>query len=90
MASSFDLVIKHGWTVDGTGNPWFRRNIRIRGGDITRPGHITVNSDETEVQSTPEGEIAQSLVLFSKSHWPFLISESQSIVLVLGEHITRD
>jgi len=48
-------------TADGTGNPWFRRDIGIRGGNITRPGHITVNSGETEVQSTPEGEIAQKL-----------------------------
>jgi len=63
MASSFDLVIKRGWTVDGTGNPWVRRDIGIRGGNITRLGHIIVNSSETEVQSTPEGEIAQKLVL---------------------------
>jgi N-acyl-D-aspartate/D-glutamate deacylase len=61
MASSFDLVIKRGWTVDGTGNPWVRRDIGIRGGNITRPGHITVNSGETEVQNTPEGEIAKNL-----------------------------
>ncbi len=61
MASSFDLVIKRGWTVDGTGNPWFRRDIGIRGGNITRPGHITVNSGETEVQSTPEVKLQKNL-----------------------------
>ncbi len=58
MASSFVLVIKRGWTAAGTGNPWFRRDIGIRGGNITRLGHITVNSGETKVQSTPEGDIA--------------------------------
>ena len=47
MASSFDLVIKGGLVVDGTGNPWFRKDIGITNGKITRLGHITEDSGKT-------------------------------------------
>jgi len=47
MASSFNLVIKGGLVVDGTGNPWLRKDIGITNGKITRLGHITEDSGET-------------------------------------------
>ena len=47
MASSFDLVIKGGLVVDGTGNPWLRKDIGITNGKITGLGHITEDSGET-------------------------------------------
>ncbi len=47
MASSFSLVIKGGLMVDGTGNPWLRKDIGITNGKITRLGHITEDSGET-------------------------------------------
>jgi len=47
MASSFDLVIKGGLVVDGTGNPWLRKDIGIANGKITGLGHITEDSGET-------------------------------------------
>ena len=36
----FDLVIKSGKVVDGTGSPWFRADIGITGGRIARIGQI--------------------------------------------------
>jgi len=47
MASSFDLVIKGGLVVDGTGNPWLRKDIGITNGKITGLGHITEDSGKT-------------------------------------------
>ncbi len=47
MASRFDLVIKGGLVVDGTGNPWLRKDIGITNGKITRLDHITEDSGET-------------------------------------------
>ena len=47
MASSFDLVIKGGLVVDGSGNPWLRKDIGITNGKITGLGHITGDSGET-------------------------------------------
>ncbi len=37
----FDLAIKNGRIVDGTGNPWFRADIGIRKGKIAEIGRLT-------------------------------------------------
>ena len=39
----FDLVLKNGKVVDGTGNPWYLADIGIQGEKITRIGVIPVD-----------------------------------------------
>lgn len=39
-SSSFDLVIRHGRIVDGTGNPWFNGDIGIVGEKIVQVGSL--------------------------------------------------
>jgi len=39
-AKKFDLVIQNGFIIDGTGNPWFKADIGIQGGQIARIGSI--------------------------------------------------
>ncbi|MDT4965455.1 MAG: N-acyl-D-amino-acid deacylase [Acidobacteriota bacterium] len=36
----YDLVITNGRIVDGAGNPWFRADVGIKDGRVTRIGHI--------------------------------------------------
>ena len=38
MANRFDLIIKGGRVLDGTGNPWYRKDIGIAGGKIIKTG----------------------------------------------------
>ena len=33
---AYDLVIRNGRVVDGTGSPWYRADVAIRGGDVVR------------------------------------------------------
>ena len=47
MAGSSDLVIKGGQVVDGTGNPWFKKDIEIGEGKIRKVGRITGNTGKT-------------------------------------------
>jgi N-acyl-D-aspartate/D-glutamate deacylase len=41
MAANFDLVIKGGLVVDGTGNPWLKKDVGISGGKIQGLGRLT-------------------------------------------------
>ena len=41
----YDIIIRHGKIVDGTGNPWYKSDIGIRGDAIATIGRI---SDEAE------------------------------------------
>lgn len=40
-AETYDLVIRNGKIVDGTGNPWFRADLAIRGDRIVALGRVT-------------------------------------------------
>jgi N-acyl-D-amino-acid deacylase len=43
---SYDLVIKNGLIVDGTGNPWFRADIGIKNKKVSKIGCIDKNQAE--------------------------------------------
>jgi N-acyl-D-aspartate/D-glutamate deacylase len=38
---AYDLVIRHGKLVDGTGNPWVYADVAVRGDRIVAVGHVT-------------------------------------------------
>jgi N-acyl-D-amino-acid deacylase len=40
-AQAFDIIIENGRIIDGTGSPWYRADIGIRGGRIAAIGHLT-------------------------------------------------
>ncbi len=37
---AFDILIRHGHVVDGTGNPWFSADVGIRGGKVAALGDL--------------------------------------------------
>ena len=41
----YDLLIRNGRVVDGTGNPWFRADIGVRGTSIAAVGRIAGNAE---------------------------------------------
>ena len=50
-AEEFDLIIRHGRVVDGSGNPSFAADIAVRGGHIARIGSID-GTAKTEIDAT--------------------------------------
>src|SRR6056297_3259892 len=49
---TFDLVIRGGRIVDGTGNPWFYGDLAIQGDRIAATGEIPEDSGKTEVDAS--------------------------------------
>jgi len=38
---SFDIIFRHGRIVDGSGNPWYRADLAIRGKQIVAIGDLS-------------------------------------------------
>ncbi|MSR53551.1 MAG: D-aminoacylase [Gemmataceae bacterium] len=47
----FDLVLRNGKVVDGTGNPWIHADVAIRGNKIAAIGNIPAGSGKREVDA---------------------------------------
>jgi hypothetical protein len=43
---AYDLIIRNGRVVDGTGNPWFHADVAIRGDKIVAIGNKAFRSSE--------------------------------------------
>src|SRR3954471_7095438 len=48
---SFDLIIRGGRIVDGTGNPWFAGDVGIRGERITAVGSLAGAKGRREIDA---------------------------------------
>ena len=48
---SFDVIIRGGRVVDGTGNPWVRADVGIRGDRIARIGDLSGAAAELEIDA---------------------------------------
>jgi N-acyl-D-amino-acid deacylase len=49
---TFDLLIRNGYVLDGSGNPWFRADIAVRGDRIAAVGHLAGASARREIDAT--------------------------------------
>lgn len=45
--AEYDLIIRNGKIVDGSGNPWFHADVAIRGDRIARVGRVTESAAKT-------------------------------------------
>ena len=72
----FDLVIKSGKVVDGTGNPWYRADIGIIGDKIVEIGRLTGDAEAT---INAEGLVVAPGFIDTHSHSDLiLISEPEA------------
>jgi N-acyl-D-amino-acid deacylase len=55
--ADFEIVIRHGQIVDGTGNPWFRGDVAIADGHLVKVGRVDgkgdIEIDATELVVAP-------------------------------------
>ncbi len=50
-AADFDLVIRNARVIDGTGNPWFRADVAVKGGRIAAIGNLAGKTAEQTVDA---------------------------------------
>lgn len=51
FAADYDIVIRNARVIDGSGNPWFRADIGIRGGKIVTIGPLTKASADRTIDA---------------------------------------
>ena len=51
-AQSFDLILRGGRVIDGTGNPWVRADVGLRGDRIARIGDLTDSVARRDIDAT--------------------------------------
>lgn len=49
---TYDLLIINGKIIDGTGNPWFRSSIAIKGGKIAKIGNVSPSDAKQVIDAT--------------------------------------
>lgn len=47
----FDIIIRNGKMIDGTGNPWFKADLGIENGKIAKIGHLDLSKAEKTVDA---------------------------------------
>ncbi|MEM2893908.1 MAG: D-aminoacylase [Candidatus Bathyarchaeia archaeon] len=84
----FDIVIKNGKIFDGTGNPWFRANIGIKNGIISK---ITRKEDiKAERVIDARGKAVMPGIVDLHSHTDFSITWNNRAKNRLRQGITTD
>jgi len=47
----FDILLKNGYVVDGSGNPWFKADVGIEKGKITKVGFLLEEASDLEIDA---------------------------------------
>lgn len=68
----YDLVIRHGRIVDGTGNPWYYGDVGIRGDRIVSVGSIASDRAKREIDATGLVVAPGFIDMHSHSDWLLL------------------
>jgi len=51
MGADFDVLIRNARVIDGTGNPWYRADVGVKGGVIASIGHFSEKSADRVIDA---------------------------------------
>lgn len=86
-AADYDLVIRGGQIVDGTGNPWFNGDVAIRGDRIAAVGRIEGTADR-EIDA--KGLVVAPGFIDIHSHSDFLLLEDGHAQSKIRQGVTTE
>lgn len=84
----YDLVIRHGRIVDGSGNPWFRGDVAVRGDRIAAVGRVPEGAARTTIDAT--GLVVAPGFIDMHSHSDFTLLEDGRAESKVRQGVTTD
>ncbi len=83
----YDLVIRNGRIVDGTGNPWYRGDVAVRGDRIAAIGRVA-GTGRREIDAA--GRVVAPGFIDMHSHSDFLLLEDGSAESKIRQGVTTE
>jgi N-acyl-D-aspartate/D-glutamate deacylase len=84
----YDLLIRNGTIVDGTGNPWFRGDVAVRTGRIVAVGRVAPGQAKREIDV--KGLIVAPGFIDMHSHSDFLLLEDGHAQSKIRQGVTTE
>lgn len=84
----FDLIIRHGRIVDGTGNPWFYGDVATRGDRIVAVGRLSTKQAVREIDAT--GMVVSPGFIDIHSHSDTLLLEDGAAQSKIRQGVTTE
>lgn len=85
---SYDLVLRNGRIVDGTGNPWFIGDVAVRGDRIVAVGRIETIAAKREIDAT--GLVIAPGFIDMHSHSDLLLLEDGNASSKIHQGVTTE
>jgi N-acyl-D-aspartate/D-glutamate deacylase len=85
---AYDVVIRHGKIVDGTGNPWFYGDVAIRGDRIVAVGRVAEGTARREIDA--RGLIVAPGFIDMHSHSDFTLLEDGRAESKIRQGVTTE
>jgi N-acyl-D-aspartate/D-glutamate deacylase len=84
----FDLVIRNGKVVDGTGNPWYHGDVAVRGDRIAALGRVPAGQARREIDA--RGLVVAPGFIDIHSHSDFLLLEDGDCQSKIRQGVTTE
>jgi N-acyl-D-aspartate/D-glutamate deacylase len=84
----YDLVIRHGKIVDGSGNPWYHADVAVRGTKIADIGRIAPGAGKREIDA--RGFVVAPGFIDIHSHSDFVLLEDGCAASKIRQGVTTE
>ncbi len=84
----YDLVIRHGKLVDGTGNPWYHGDLAVRGRKIAALGKLPAGAARREIEA--RGLVVAPGFIDIHSHSDFTLLEDGAAQSKIRQGVTTE